>query len=240
MLLFAASVSAQQHKPGEQLFVNLCAGCHGLDAKGGEHAPDIATAPEVQALSKADLTRIVRNGIPAAGMPAFASRLSDDQLTAVISYLRALQGKTNAAPVSGNSDTGRALFFGKGGCAECHMMNGLGGFFAADLSAYGDTHSFAEIRHAIVTPNPEMDPRRQIATVVTRGDKKYSGVARNEDNYSLQLQTPDGTFHLFEKSDVSSVRYERRSFMPDDYASKLSRSELDDLVAYVVQVARGH
>jgi hypothetical protein len=33
---------------------------------------------------------------------------------------------------------------------------------------------------------------------------KYSGRVRNEDNFSLQLQTLDGAFHLFMKSELRS------------------------------------
>jgi len=34
--------------PGAAIFASNCATCHGADGRGGEHAPNIATAPEVQ------------------------------------------------------------------------------------------------------------------------------------------------------------------------------------------------
>src|SRR5207237_2155135 len=58
---------------GRQAFDTRCAGCHGLDGRGGERAPDIATRSAVQGRSDANLTRIIRNGIPRAGMPGFGS-----------------------------------------------------------------------------------------------------------------------------------------------------------------------
>jgi cytochrome c oxidase cbb3-type subunit III len=68
--------------------------------------------------------------------------------------------------------------------------------------------------------------------------KTRTGVARNEDNFSLQLRALDGTFHLFAKSELRSIEYQARSFMPADYGSRLSRRELDDLVSYVMSIAR--
>jgi hypothetical protein len=79
-----------------------------------------------------------------------------------------------------------------------------------------------------------------VATVVTTRDGyKYSGAARNEDNFSLQLQTPDGAFHLFLKSEVASVARDSISLMPPDYASTLSVEELNDLIAFLVSTNSG-
>jgi hypothetical protein len=43
-----------------------------------------------------------------------------------------------------------------------------------------------------------------MATVTTRGGKKYTGRIRNEDNFSLQLQTLDGDVSL--RGEVRSRR----------------------------------
>src|SRR5260370_31155558 len=54
---------------GKQTFVSSCAGCHGLDARGDERAPNIAKKPKPQQLSHARLVHIIQNGIPGTGMP---------------------------------------------------------------------------------------------------------------------------------------------------------------------------
>ena len=63
--------------------------------------------------------------------------------------------------------------------------------------------------------------------------QEISGVARNEDNFSLQLQTLDGAFHMFDKSNLARLEREPRSLMPADYGSKLTRSELNDVIRYL-------
>lgn len=229
VLLTAVTRAQDNPRLGESLFDSSCAGCHGLDGRGGEHAPDIATNPRVQQLADNDLLRIIRNGIPSAGMPAFRSAFTGQQLSAVLNYLRSLQGHKHVASVQGDAAKGRALFFGSARCSQCHMVNGQGGFLGADLSGYGKTHAAAEIRAAIL--NPGNSARTTVVT--TRNGAKFTGVLRNEDNFSLQLQTPDGAFHFFDKSSLTRIERNAAPLMPGDYGQRLSKNELDDLVTYL-------
>lgn len=115
------------------------------------------------------------------------------------------------------------------------MIKGRGGFLGPDLSNYAASHSPEQIRDAIVDPNKNLNLQEDAVTVMTRGGRKYTGIARNEDDFSLQLQTPDGAFHLFMKSDLVSVHHAGRSFMPSDYGEKLSPQQLDDLVNFLLE-----
>src|ERR1700759_5760996 len=72
------------------LFDSNCGSCHGSDGRGGEHAPDIATAPDVQRLADSDLVGIAKNGVPATAMPAFGW-LGQWNVTAIGGDLRTLQ-----------------------------------------------------------------------------------------------------------------------------------------------------
>src|ERR1700756_3164662 len=58
---------------GKQTFASTCAGCHGLDGRGGERAPSIAERARVQRFSDAQISHIIENGVPGTGMPAFHS-----------------------------------------------------------------------------------------------------------------------------------------------------------------------
>lgn len=224
---------------GQQLFSSRCAGCHGLDGRGGEHAPNIATSDNVQRLADKDLARIVRNGIPAAGMPAFGSSFNEDQVKQIVSYLRVLQGRGQTVKIAGNPEKGRSLFYGSAECSACHTVNGQGGFLGADLSAYGASHSPNAIRDAILNPGKERDPRHGTIIVTTRTGQKYTGLVRNEDNFSVQMQTRDGAFHFFDKADLAHIERPAHSLMPQ-YGSRLTKAELDDLISYLVTSAGTH
>ena len=164
--------------------------------------------------------------------------LGPAKLSDLLTYLRALQGKGAQTPVPGDPQKGKELFFGKGGCSACHMVNGSGGFLGPELSSYGGSHSAADIREAIVNPKERAAGRNAAAEVTAKDGKSYSGLVRNEDNFSLQLQSSDGAFHFFSKSDVAAIAYRKEPFMPADYGAKLNPAELDALSAYLLQVAR--
>jgi mono/diheme cytochrome c family protein len=74
-------------KSGEELFANICQGCHMPDARGAVGA---GTYP-----SLAGNGNLAASGYPLAvvvngqrGMPAFGAMMSDEQVAAVVNYLR--------------------------------------------------------------------------------------------------------------------------------------------------------
>jgi cytochrome c oxidase cbb3-type subunit 3 len=221
---------------GRQTFASTCANCHGLDGRGGERAPNIAENPKVQRLSDAQIAHTIENGIPGTAMPSFHSLESSD-VQAVVTYLRTLQGTKQTVKLPGDPVRGEATFFGKAGCSGCHMITGKGGFIASDLSSYGRTHAVEQIRSAITTPSPATDRQARLATATIRGGGKVVGRIRNEDNFSLQLQTLDGTFHFVTKSDLEGLEYNSQALMPSDYGSTLTAAELNDVVSYLMKVA---
>ena len=112
------------------------------------------------------------------------------------------------------------------------MIAGQGGFIGADLSAYGANHDEAEIRSAIVKPSNEAT-----VSVTTREGGKYFGVIRNEDNFSLQMQTSDGKFHFFDKQGLGHIERRSQSLMPETYGIQLSKGQLDDLTSFLMKAA---
>jgi cytochrome c oxidase cbb3-type subunit 3 len=239
----AWSQAAQQNVPqksvksvstrGKQTFASTCAGCHGLDGKGGERAPNIAENPKVQRLSDAQVAHIIENGVPGTGMPAFHS-LTHTDVQAVVTYLRSLQGTKAALNLPGDPNRGEAVFFGKAGCSSCHMAAGKGGFIGSDLSGYARSHTVEQMRSAITAPGNNR--LAQLVTATTRTGEKYVGRIRNEDNFSLQLQALDGTFYFVDKSDLAGLDTSQ-TLMPTDYTSTLTSGELNDVVSYLMRMA---
>jgi cytochrome c oxidase cbb3-type subunit III len=220
---------------GKRTFASTCANCHGLDGRGGERAPDIAERPRVQQLSDAQLFKIIENGIPETGMPAFHS-LPSPTIKAIVIYLRTLQGARWAVNLPGDPAHGESIFTGKAGCSGCHMVAGKGGFIAIDLSDHARAHTVEQIRKEITNP-PNNDHRARMVTATVHSGEKYTGRVRNEDNFSLQLQTLDGMFHFLEKSEIETLEYSAQPLMPSDYGSTLSPDELNDVVSFLMRVA---
>ncbi|KRG43310.1 alcohol dehydrogenase [Stenotrophomonas panacihumi] len=91
---------------GAELFADNCAACHRSDARGNPHAfPSLAGNPTVLAPDASSLVRLVLAGgsLPSTqtrpsnlGMPAFAWRLSDEEVATLATWLRSQYG--NQAP----------------------------------------------------------------------------------------------------------------------------------------------
>jgi putative heme-binding domain-containing protein len=221
----------------QRAFAANCAGCHGLDGKGGERAPDVVTRPNVRKLTDAQLLQILQRGVPQTSMPAFG-QLGDDVLRSLVAYLRSLQGSPATAALPGDIGRGKKLFFGKGACSDCHMIRGQGGFFASDLTTYARGRAPETIRDAIVLPNRDLDPRNRTVVVTLPDGKTFEGIARNEDNFSMQLLSQDGSLLLFSKSAVKSLSHRNQSPMPADYGTRLSATEIEDLVNFLNSVTK--
>ena len=87
--------------------------------------------------------------------------------------------------------------------------------------------------------NPGQKPgvRKSLAKAMTKDGQAVTGLVRNEDNFSMQLQSLDGALHLLAKSEVADLTFSSKPLMPEDYAKRLSQSEVDHVVAYLLSVA---
>src|SRR5262245_39547338 len=72
---------------GEELYNNVCRGCHMTDAKGAAGAgsyPSLAANPNLEAAGY-PVTMVLRGR---RGMPPFGDMMNDAQIAAVVNYLR--------------------------------------------------------------------------------------------------------------------------------------------------------
>lgn len=218
---------------GRTTYNASCAGCHGLDGHGSDKAVNIAAGSEAQHLSDTELSTIIAGGMPEAGMPAFRD-LSPKQIEEVVLYLRSLQGKGEPQTLTGDAQRGKGIFFDKGGCSGCHTVSGKGGFLGPDLSAYASTTSAKGIREEIVRSHRNPAPGYRGAVLTTLQGDRLEGLIRNEDNFSVQFQAKDGSFHFFQKSELRKFERVETSLMPINYGQRLSSQEVDDLVNFLI------
>lgn len=87
-LSLAGCATAEQSLDGEVIYANRCARCHGADLAGGS-GPALGAGSEAAAKDDEHYRTVIVGGRGA--MPAFRS-LSDQQVDAVINYLRTEQG----------------------------------------------------------------------------------------------------------------------------------------------------
>jgi putative heme-binding domain-containing protein len=92
-----------------------------------------------------------------------------------------------------------------------------------------------DARSAILDPDRKLDRSAQYVSIVAVDGQRWAGFIRNEDNFSLVLQTDDGAYRLFAKDRIARIEYSNHSSMPRDYETRLNSEELDNLVSYILK-----
>jgi mono/diheme cytochrome c family protein len=73
---------------GQALFNIACKSCHGLDGYGTRMAPAVNNQIFLSETPDAAIYQIIAGGIPGTLMPAWGSRLSDQELQSLVAFLR--------------------------------------------------------------------------------------------------------------------------------------------------------
>ena len=68
---------------------------------------------------------------------------------------------------------------------------------------------------------------------MTKDGRKLSGIAKNENNFSLQVLDSNDRLQLFTDDELATVTYGRKSLMPSNYREVLKADEFQDLVAFL-------
>jgi len=95
--LLAGAKNAAVLDLGAERFTRSCASCHGDQAQG-LIGPNLTDDRWLHGGSVEQIFQTVAKGWPSKGMPPWGRTLSPDELAALVSYLRSIQGTTPANP----------------------------------------------------------------------------------------------------------------------------------------------
>lgn len=77
---------------GGDLYKQKCSMCHGVDGKGypALKTPDFTDHKVQASLTDKEIVEIIKNGKKDTAMPPFAGKLTEPQITSLLTYLRSL------------------------------------------------------------------------------------------------------------------------------------------------------
>ncbi|MCC6590377.1 MAG: PQQ-binding-like beta-propeller repeat protein [Bryobacterales bacterium] len=223
-----ASAQAPPAAETRQTYLKLCSGCHGVDARGSQQGPGLSGSVRLRRRTPQALKNVITRGVPAAGMPGF--KLSEPELDGLVALIQSLNASAADANVPGDRAAGREFFFGKGQCANCHMVAGGGSPIGPDLSNVARTMTVDQLRESVVNPSAQIAQGYHLVTVQLPGGKSVRGFARNRTAFDIAVQDLKGEFHALPLDGSSKVVDEKTSPMP---AAKASENEIQNLVAYL-------
>ena len=227
---------------GKQLFDASCSSCHGQDASGGL-GPNIQRIPAT--LGDEATAKIIKGGVPGTGMPAFAG-LTDAQLMQIVAHIRSLGNSAMGDVATGDPEKGQAVYDANG-CANCHIVNGVGGNLGPDLTGIGSLRPADFIRLELQNPGGNL-PKSPVTGItigkwteylmfraVTRDGHAIEGMRTAESTLEIVLEDAKGNYHSLHKADLRSLEKESgKSFMPSQ--TSLSDADLNNLAAYVASL----
>jgi cytochrome c oxidase cbb3-type subunit 3 len=150
------------------LYGQNCAGCHGVDGKGGA-AIALANPVYLAIADDSVIRRTASKGVPGTPMPAFAQSaggmLTDKQIDVIVGGIR-VWATPNAfgdqtpppysAQAAGDPQRGAAAY--RTYCSSCHGADGHGGSKASSIvdGSYLAIVSDQQLRTIVITGRPEL------------------------------------------------------------------------------------
>jgi putative heme-binding domain-containing protein len=217
---------------GGRLYRANCSICHGAMGDGVAGI-DLGHGKFRRAKSDDDIANIIRTGIPGTAMPP--NNFSDFQSLTIVSYLRSIAAATVTSTSGGDATRGKAIYDGKGGCAGCHRIRGVGARVGPDLSDIGNVRLSGELERSITDPNNEVLAQNRQFRGVAKDGTPVVGKLLNEDKYSVQVLDAKDRLVSIQRSSLREGAIVETSPMPS-YKDKLSSRELADLVSYLVSL----
>ena len=217
---------------GTRLYGQRCADCHGADAKGFT-GPDL-TGLWVSGQSDTQVLHTIRFGRPGSIMPS--STAPDEELNAIVAYLKSIGTVPVDWNAPGNIGRGRAIF--RSECQRCHWSGQDGGRLGPDLSRIADTRSRAELARSIREPSAAIVAAYTLVALVTRDGDEIRGVRKGEDAFSIQIVDVEERLQGYRKAGLRSVAVEEESLMPVFGVERLDDGELNDLLKFLGTLRR--
>lgn len=158
--------NATEVAEGRVLYNRSCTMCHGVDGAVGDRAPALGAGRGDARVTDPELFDSIKHGIKGTLMPALP--LKEEDTNKIVAFIQSLRATAIDVPVTGSVEKGRAVFFGKGKCADCHMNRGEGGIAGPELTDLGTSRKLDDIRLALTEGKPLPSRGWQAVTVTMK------------------------------------------------------------------------
>lgn len=137
---FGLAVSTQAAVDAPALYHDYCSVCHGDLGDGKSHAQqglrpppkDFTSAEVASSLTPEWMFSAIKLGKPGTAMVGWQSRLSDEEITAIVDYIRTDFMRIAASPtVASSAELARGAQIYHGSCSVCHGDTGKGAYWGA-------------------------------------------------------------------------------------------------------------
>lgn len=132
---------------------------------------------------------------------------------------------------------GKQVFFGtKASCSACHRVKGQGELVGPNLSTIASIRSPRDLLESIVFPSASIVQDYRPIVVVTTDGQITTGLEVRRTDQEIWLKGSDLKETRIRTADIEEMREASTSIMPQGLDNKLSRDELRDLIAFLLDL----
>jgi cytochrome c oxidase cbb3-type subunit III len=227
---------------GKQVFSVNCGFCHGSDGRGGEGGPNLLRSPLVLSDHNGEVIYAVTLvGRPDKGMPKFD--LSLDTVADIAAYIHGIPtGRAEKAAFDPNSilvgdaAAGKAYFYGKGHCSQCHSLQGDFAMIGSrlDPKTLQDDIISAGVMTRLGAPLQTAPPRS--VTVTLPSGEVIHGILISIDDFNVSLTDSAGARRTLPR-DGDQPRVEIKDPLQAhlDHLREWEDSDIHNLTAFLVK-----
>jgi putative heme-binding domain-containing protein len=117
-------------------------------------------------------------------------------------------------------------------CLSCHRVQEQGGYTGPALNGVGGRRTPDQIRAAIVSPKPTLDPGHDLVRLTTADGKTLTGRILSQDDHIVRVIDMSGQVAIYSKPQLRQLTIIDTNPMPS-YGGRITGDDLDDLVRYL-------
>jgi putative membrane-bound dehydrogenase-like protein len=131
----------------------------------------------------------------------------------------------------GDGERGKAAF--KKVCAACHRVEGVGHDTGPNLATVKNRGAEAILVN-LLDPSREVNPQFVNYVLITDDGRALTGMISAETATSVTLRRAEGATDTVLRVNIDELRSTGQSLMPDGMEKQLSKQEIADLIAYLL------
>ena len=137
----------------------------------------------------------------------------------------------------GNAENGKKVFVehAAAACYRCHAVEGGGGDVGPAMDGIAARLSPDQVLESIVNPNATIAEGFENQLIEMNNGDYFAGIIKSETDSEIVLNSPEDGILTLAKAEVKS-RARGASGMPEGLPDILSKSELRDLMAYLLNL----
>ena len=245
---------------GSVLYQLSCAGCHKKDRRG---APPLVRNLLTSKKTNADMKAQIRKG--QGLMPAFR-QFSDDELDALVLYIRsepdtsvanaaageslteALMAEGNASLASaalaeGDAVRGASIFhLPSMACNKCHQLDDKENVLGPDLSKLPADATNDHLAESILNPSKKIRHGYESVTLLLLSGETVTGFIEEQQDGNIVLRDPaaNGKKVVVSEDDIELRKTNKTSIMPTGQVDQLDdRQKFLDLLRFLIEIRDG-